>query len=877
MLLSSVIVYVPAYATPTADYSILMGENIINEIKTAEGATNILLKDLSPVIEESHYWGWIGPQWWKFGWVSVIDYVPDEFTETASVLNGTSDLPLGTFELILVDASNETFGSVSLQVNANTAPAANSFTLPNLTEVEADTNTTIDVTLNVSDVDLGQTLSLVGATISDPAAGSVSTDGNLNVIYTQKADYAGSFTIDYTVQDDYFVPAGSNLASITIVVDNTNDAPVAGDISKSTAENTMVSIDPLSNWSDKDALDVAVFVSNTNPSNGVIVQNAGMLEYTPNPGFSGTDVFEYTIKDQSDAEATGQIRVAVSDDEPDNLQPVAPTLSITVSEGQQNVMVDTSSISDPDGDPVAVVAVSNSLNGNPALVTGNVYYSHGGSNNPTDSFTYTVSDGQLQTQGTVNVTVNGQNGQLIAYDDTMILSEDEIGSLNVVRNDLIEDGFDRIEITRQPEDGNAWVVGSQFIKYDSSPDFVGVDTIEYKVFDNDGDFDIAVLTIDVRNDDDNIRYIRSDNIYTLEGQTAFKNVLRNDRFTADIVNLDISISPSHGVATIDETGKVTYLANPTFDGHDGFWYRVTLETGEVGFGYVRVHIGEVDKIILADDIRTVEEDSTNNYLPVLDNDIITVGVRHFGIEDQAMHGTATVNNGRLYYTPDPNFTGIDTFRYYVRDNDGWRDVASVLVNVTPLPDVYDVGQLEFDIDKDETLVFNPFDELPPMTFGPVVAASFTDPAFGVITHESDGQITYNPGNQHRNVVVFDFELLNAAGDKVIGTVVVDVGLLSDEIAIYLFPFETTNPYNGDVFTDFFFQQGEDIDLIQHLEYGLVGTNYPANMVDEQVVELQMVPNKGFVAPGESAVDDGVILNVQSYGQILITYNAGDPQ
>jgi len=91
--------------------------------------------------------------------------------------------------------------------------------------------------------------------------------------------------------------------------------------------------------------------------------------------------------------------------------------------------------------------------------------------------------------------------------------------------------------------------------------------------------------------------------------------------------------------------------------------------------------------IANDDNATVEEDSLNNQIDVLDNDydpnwddidIIAV--------TPPPHGTVTFNPAYVYYTPDSNYNGEDQFEYTIDDGNGGNATATVYVFITPLND-----------------------------------------------------------------------------------------------------------------------------------------------------------------------------------------------
>jgi Ca2+-binding RTX toxin-like protein len=87
-----------------------------------------------------------------------------------------------------------------------------------------------------------------------------------------------------------------------------NVPPVAADETGTTVTNTplggqTVTIDVVSNDSDTDGVvDFSTVTIVTPPANGTAVSlGNGLIEYTPNPGFSGTDTFQYTIADDDGA------------------------------------------------------------------------------------------------------------------------------------------------------------------------------------------------------------------------------------------------------------------------------------------------------------------------------------------------------------------------------------------------------------------------------------------------------------------------------------------------------------------------------------------------------------------------------------------------
>jgi CSLREA domain-containing protein len=104
-----------------------------------------------------------------------------------------------------------------------------------------------------------------------------------------------------------------------------NRAPAAGNDSAATAFETAVVIDALGNDSDPDGDPLAIAAVTQGANGTVAIDDNGTpddatddrLVYTPDAGFSGEDVFSYTVADGRGGAALAQVTVAVAAAEPD--------------------------------------------------------------------------------------------------------------------------------------------------------------------------------------------------------------------------------------------------------------------------------------------------------------------------------------------------------------------------------------------------------------------------------------------------------------------------------------------------------------------------------------------------------------------------------
>ena len=141
-----------------------------------------------------------------------------------------------------------------------------------------------------------------------------------------------------------------------------NTAPVATDDNVSTGHNTVVIIDVLSNDSDADG-DALSVQSATASSGSVTINTDGTLTYSPVAGFSGTDAITYTISDGQGGSATASVAVTVDAAETPNIAPIAVDDNVTTAHGTAVTIDVLGNDSDPDGDPLTVMGITESSAG----------------------------------------------------------------------------------------------------------------------------------------------------------------------------------------------------------------------------------------------------------------------------------------------------------------------------------------------------------------------------------------------------------------------------------------------------------------------------------------------------------------------------------
>jgi hypothetical protein len=263
--------------------------------------------------------------------------------------------------------------------------------------------------------------------------------GQLNSAQSNPGNEFSSLT--WAADNDFLGIAGT-AADCKAATGNTN--PVANGDSATVAEDGTVNIDVLANDTDADN-DNLTITSKTDGSNGTVtIVNDTSVTYAPAAGFSGTDTFTYTITDGEGGNSSATVSVTVTAKQSTNSNPVAVDDSAAVQSGASVEIDVLDNDTDADGDTLTLETVSDASNGTVSIEDGKAVYVANSGFTGTDSFGYTVSDGEGLGYGTVTVTVSSpadNDGDGISNEDEAALGTDPDS------NDSDGDGIsDSIEI-----------------------------------------------------------------------------------------------------------------------------------------------------------------------------------------------------------------------------------------------------------------------------------------------------------------------------------------------------------------------------------------------------------------------------------------------
>ncbi len=129
--------------------------------------------------------------------------------------------------------------------------------------------------------------------------------------YTPNANYFGTDSFTYTVSDGN---GGTATATVNVTVTAVNDNPTAGNDAITVAEDSGATVvNVLANDSfAPDVGETLTVTAVTQPANGTVTLVAGVVSYTPNANYFGTDSFTYTVSDGNGGTATATVNVTVT-------------------------------------------------------------------------------------------------------------------------------------------------------------------------------------------------------------------------------------------------------------------------------------------------------------------------------------------------------------------------------------------------------------------------------------------------------------------------------------------------------------------------------------------------------------------------------------
>lgn len=462
---------------------------------------------------------------------------------------------------------NDTQSSDDIVIPANTTPTAENVI------VVLGEDSSASIQLNATDPD-GDIITF--SIVSQPLHGMlVMIDGTAGTVqYIPLANYFGSDSFTYQVSDGI---AGSDIATVEIVITGVNDSPVAYDSLVYGYEGNVSIIDVLNDAVDVDGDLLSIAISE-GPNHGLVSVNGdGTIAYTPNPDFDGTDSFKYMISDGNGGSASATVTITLGSV---NDAPVISSEEVVMDE-DQSVEIELHAL-DVEGSILDLEILVAPLHGSLEVVSGGnfiVRYIPEANYHGADGFAFRVTDGLAYSNvANVSIVVNSVNDSPIANSDNFELTEDTPLTGGVLLNDADVDG-DHLSTSLIPggtTHGTVVLNQDGIFLYMPDENFNGVDSFQYQISDGSGGIATGTVTIIVTHVNDSPA-ARDDTAETTRNHSVLINVLSNDEDSDnDVLSIDSVGTPSHGSVTISADGNaIIYRPNHGFSGEDHFSYTIT--------------------------------------------------------------------------------------------------------------------------------------------------------------------------------------------------------------------------------------------------------------------------------------------------------------
>ncbi|EPW6433260.1 tandem-95 repeat protein, partial [Vibrio parahaemolyticus] len=487
-------------------------------------------------------------------------------------------------------------------------------------------------------------------------------------------------TLTFTATD----PSGESISQTV----NFTVAPVADIVAdKATVvEDTPTIIKVLGNDTFEGTDKVVSLDTNNGPANGTVSVNPdGSVTYTPNDNYYGADSFTYIVTSGGVSEST-TVSVDVT---PVNDAPVAKD-DTAITDEDTPVTIDVlPNDTDIDGDKLSIQSASvPETQGKVEIVDGKLVFTPAENFHGDAEITYTITDGALTDQATVNVTVSAVNDTPVVESSIadQTLAEDFTPytiDLNTAFSDVDNvDGELTFSVSGNSNIQVAIVNG--IATFTPTADWNGSEALTFTATDPSGESVSQTVNFTVAP----VADIVADSARVVEDTPTIIKVLGNDTFEGDdkVVSLDTNNGPTNGTVSVNPDGSVTYTPNDNYHGEDTFTYIVT-SGGVSESAIVEVNVTPVnDAPVAKNDISTTQEDTAVT-IDVLSNDTDVDGDK-LSIQSATVpeaQGKVEIVDGKLVFTPAENFNGDAEITYTVTDGQ-LTDAAKVTVTVNPVND-----------------------------------------------------------------------------------------------------------------------------------------------------------------------------------------------
>jgi len=510
------------------------------------------------------------------------------------------------------------------------------------------------------------------------------------IYYFPDKDFYGMDSLIYQISDTG-IPVYSDTAWFVIKVNPVNDPPVGTNLVLRTPMNTPVGF----NYQDQ-VTDVDDGVDPNSlglPSNNQLKKNGDQINYTPEPDFTGTDEFIYSMKDLSGAAAYVIVTVIVGNEQ--STYSAADDYTSTWEETPVEIPIlenDTIGGETPDPRTVQIKVFPKNGVATYNVTTQKIHYEPDKDFNGIDQLEYMVSSGPGNwSSAEVYINVSPLNDPMVANDDLAETITGQRVNIPILANDFDpENQIDTasFQLLLSPKHGSQnYFYSTGLLKYTPEDGFVGLDTLIYRICDlGTGKTCDSARVIVVVKAENVVFAAKNDTCSTNQNTPCTTAPLTNDDVSADPGSFSVLGGPDKGRETTNTNHTVTYSPEDNYHGPDWMQYIVSDSSGNWDAAEINVWVNQVNiPPVAVNDTAMVTQNSFKR-LYVLENDYDTDGTLNQSTlaitGNGPKSGTVEIDNntGTILYKPLVN-EGTDNFTYTICDNQNSCTQASVHVTI----------------------------------------------------------------------------------------------------------------------------------------------------------------------------------------------------
>ncbi|PSB23629.1 Ig-like domain-containing protein [Stenomitos frigidus] len=541
----------------------------------------------APIVQNDTYTASAGSTLTVDQFSGVLNNDTDAQPLTASLVSGTANGSLtlntnGSFTYIpnvSFTSGTDTFvyqasdgaltasATVTLTVTSATAPIAQNDSY----QVVAGTTLTVGQTASILNNDSNiNGATLTAQLVSSASKGTLTFNNDGTFVYTPNVGVTGTTdTFVYQVNDGVL---NSSPATVTLTI-TANARPLVTNDSYGVVTNTPLTVNAqgiLANDTDSDIGQTLKALLVSQPSHGsLLLRVDGSFVYTPDPGYLGVDTFTYRANDGlQDSASLGTVSLTIAA----NAAPIANADTYSVNKNNTLIINATNGVlkNDTDIDPLTASVVTSPTKGSLTLNSDGAftYTPNAGVTNTTDTFVYRASDGSLNSNATVTVTIKDTSSPPTAVNDAGYTVNANgtltIAATSVLANDTDPEGDVLKAVSgTAPSHGTVTLNSSGAFVYTPTAGYIGADSFTY--FANDGianSLNPATVSITVGG-------ANQSPVLTLPGsQVVFRNTDLVIQSGLSISDPDAGTSPvavtlaaSSGNLTLSTTSNLTVSGN----------------------------------------------------------------------------------------------------------------------------------------------------------------------------------------------------------------------------------------------------------------------------------------------------------------------------